>query len=471
MENSHPSTHAGGGPRSPITLAAVTAALLAACATTPESPDRAPAAAPGWSVAFEGSASEPVAADGRLYVGSGDGFVAAYDALTGALLWRFDANAAVNATPLIRGGRVFVGSEAGRFFALDSATGRPSWTFDAGHPVSSAARSAGGGVFFVANEFRRGGGTSRPVARGALLALEANSGAERWSFEHDGLFSQPVPAGDLLLVAAGSVSRTDPHWFLHAIDVSSGEPRWSRKLRGRQPGLPIVAEGRLFVAAYANASPAGNRSGPPLPSLYAFDPASGETLWQHRGAPYQSGLRAAVAGDSVFFGTNRGIQALAATSGARLWRWAPGGEVASESLAAGDLVVVPAQAAQHEDAPATDGHAHLESLTHAIEPATGALRWSLAAGENPVIREILDGSVYIQSDDRMTAVDLATGRRRWSFETGRVELHFAAFSAGPIASGERVCFVTRTNAPFEQPTIPGRLFCVDAATGALPAAR
>ncbi|MBW2289044.1 MAG: PQQ-like beta-propeller repeat protein [Deltaproteobacteria bacterium] len=448
-----------------LSVAIVAAILLAGCATAPGWRLRAPVVATPWSIAFGGSASEPVVSDGWLYVGSADGFVSASDARTGVLRWRFAANAAVNVTPLVHGRSIFVGSDGGDFFALDAASGNLHWSIDAGRPVSSAALVVAGRVYFVANELRRIPG-SRPIARGTLFALDAESGAEHWSWGGDELLSPPLRVGDLLIVVAREVVAGSSHWSLHALDSDSGEPRWSRELRGRQPGPLLLADGRLFVVA--KAASAGRDNGPFIPSLYAFDPASGTQLWQHRGAPHQSGIRAAVLGKTALVGTNRGIQALDAASGARLWSWDPEGQVSSESLQAAGLVVVPAQAAEKVEARATHSHAHLESRTHALDPATGELRWSAQAGDNPVVRGIIDEIVYVQSDDRMTALDLATGRRLWSFTTGKVELHFAQFSAGPVAFDGMVCFVTRTNAPYQQPVIPGRLFCVDVETGTLP---
>ncbi|MCB2059755.1 MAG: PQQ-binding-like beta-propeller repeat protein [Novosphingobium sp.] len=79
--------------------------------------------------------------DGKLYRGTGDGRLVAYDAMTGHELWRVKGadpkqGEYMNAAPLVWDGKVFIGIAAGdlgirgRMMAFDAKTGEKLWTFN-----------------------------------------------------------------------------------------------------------------------------------------------------------------------------------------------------------------------------------------------------------------------------------------------------------------------------------------------------
>jgi eukaryotic-like serine/threonine-protein kinase len=71
--------------------------------------------------------SSPTVSGGVVYIGSGDGYLYALDALTGEERWRFGTGRAITSTPTLAGGLVYVGSRDGSFFALDAKSGRQRW--------------------------------------------------------------------------------------------------------------------------------------------------------------------------------------------------------------------------------------------------------------------------------------------------------------------------------------------------------
>ncbi|MHB1784618.1 MAG: outer membrane protein assembly factor BamB family protein [Acidimicrobiales bacterium] len=99
--------------------------------------------------------------------------------------WFFPTGGAVTASPAVAGGNVYVGDGNGTFYAIDAATGAEKWSFDVtktdhhavsyGEIVSSAAYwTAPSGAATV---FFGGGGS--------LFALDAASGALRWQADTD----------------------------------------------------------------------------------------------------------------------------------------------------------------------------------------------------------------------------------------------------------------------------------------------
>src|SRR5262249_7857200 len=100
-----------------------------------------------WEFATGGRVrSSPAVSSGVVYCGSMDGKVYALAADTGSLLWAFETEGAsvdlkaagydrrsVVSSPALSGDRIFVGSRDAHLYAFDRKTGRQSWRF--GHKI------------------------------------------------------------------------------------------------------------------------------------------------------------------------------------------------------------------------------------------------------------------------------------------------------------------------------------------------
>jgi outer membrane protein assembly factor BamB len=56
-------------------------------------------------------------------VGSNDGYVYAIDAATGAIRWREQTGGVVNSSPVVSGGRVYIGTDNDAVYAFNAVTG------------------------------------------------------------------------------------------------------------------------------------------------------------------------------------------------------------------------------------------------------------------------------------------------------------------------------------------------------------
>jgi eukaryotic-like serine/threonine-protein kinase len=208
---------------------------------------------------FDVFLSSPAIADGRVYFGSGDGYVYALDAATGAVSWKFHTGNVVHASPAIAGGTLYVGSWDSYFYALDAATGRERWRFKTGEDaainnqvgIQSSAVVADGVVYFGCRDshlyaldaatgaqrwaFSSGNSwvISSPAVRdgrvyfatsdsGLVQALEARTGTAVFSleFKHWPFFSSPTLAGDVLYIGSHQGK-------LLAIDLKAGTVAWT----------------------------------------------------------------------------------------------------------------------------------------------------------------------------------------------------------------------------------------------------
>ncbi|HEY7766576.1 PQQ-binding-like beta-propeller repeat protein [Longimicrobium sp.] len=296
-------------------LAGALTALLAGsgCEVEPTRPVSADSVRVAWSTPLDGRTEvitprfHSVAADGqRLYVLWRG--VVAYDLDSGAQLWRAAGGSAAD-NVVVRDGRVFTSAAVAR--ALDGATGAELWSFT---PDSSAdATSAVDELsFYIASESRR----------------------------------------------------------LYALDVATGQPRWSTEVLPTGPykgAIPvgIVAHGdTLYVSLVEDTSPTGHLK---RGWIVAVDRNDGKILWRYvnerQGEPHDAG-RHAVAGrmllvndlnGGAFFGVDR-------FTGKEVWRHIGRADL----LGAWDVFQV------------ADGVAYLASgdtYAYAFDPETGKIHW------------------------------------------------------------------------------------------------
>jgi quinohemoprotein ethanol dehydrogenase len=134
----------------------------------------------------------PIEVDGVIYLSYGYSVVHAFDAVTGALLWRHDPHAPeASGVRLkngwgIRGiaywdGAVFTGTQDGRLIALDALTGKKLWSQQTLEPGSSAYITGAPRVFNgkVIIGF---GGADVGANRGYVSAYDAKTGDLAWRF-------------------------------------------------------------------------------------------------------------------------------------------------------------------------------------------------------------------------------------------------------------------------------------------------
>jgi outer membrane protein assembly factor BamB len=248
----------------------------------------------------------PAIADGRAIVGSGDGWVYAFEAATGRLLWRFRAAPAERriavfdallstwpaAAPVaVAKGIVYAAAGMNAFdgthvYALDAATGRIVWQNNASGHLESDARSgvavqgetllhdgrlflAGGnaaspGVYDLAD------GTCRtPAPKGVATAAPRGreleivdgrvvvSGQPFYSHPDFPVYDKPVQwreqrvraaNGDLVVVKERNPG-AGAAWRLSAREKGTDAERWSVALPGEPVrwGVAVDAKGRIVV--------------------------------------------------------------------------------------------------------------------------------------------------------------------------------------------------------------------------------
>lgn len=433
----------------------------------------------GWKIKFDGSGSNPVIADGVLYVGSADGAIYALDPGTGSTQWRFQtgqdlasgaeiisvrpggntadqmtagSDAAkqqkaqgirrVDMTPAVAGGLVLVGSGDHSFYAIDATTGRQKWSYPAGFGMASNNNTSfpapapvveDGSVYFVTQE--------------GLHALDLFSGERKWLFETlreipvEKLMkrtpSEPVLGDGVIYLSAWPfLGKGAPrNSFLYAVLPEAGTTSWVTPFDGTNITAPVSAKGAVAVAVG--------------PSLYAVDAANGAFRWKLGEGKLLGTPRLLVVRNMIYFSTDRNLLAAELDTGRQTW------SVSADRIE-GDLradeqnlyMITWEQSAFRS-----------RSTLRALALTTGQEVWSQVMS-GPLNTLLIHGRVvYAGGGRELHALDKATGRKMWTFKG-------AGALSPPLISGDRVFMSSPTIEYLGSSRVDqGYLYAIDANTG------
>ena len=304
-----------------------------------------------WTLETGGFVDAPVVQDGdELYVGGWDGTLYALDS-RGNLRWRQDLGEVIDGGAALDGENVYVQTWGRQVVALDRDHGQVRWRFD--YPPSTADDHRQSGLTRVGDLLLV------PAWNGALYALAAGNGEQRWSLKiGQPLRCAPAVAEERLFVASGDgtlaavgldgtllwrVNHGSPLLATPALAEggplvveragrlsaydADGHLRWRRELG--EPcyyAAPLVADGAVYLAS------AGG-------SLWKLDAATGAVIWRRAG-PGPVYATPTLHDGRLLVGDNDGVLHLVgADSGDEMANWTVGGAIQSPPLVVGDHVI------------------------------------------------------------------------------------------------------------------------------------
>lgn len=318
-----------------------------------------------------------------------------------APLWRYNAGAAIDSTPVSDGERIYFSARKGQLFAID-LSGSNVWkkaftrTNDAGQEMPirfEAPLAVFNGTVFAGS------------TRGILYALDAATGAERWRYDTEGSI-----LGSAGVVSNRVVVLDQSEGALHGLDFSSGKRLWKTAGVERCDGSPGIADGRIVfgsclaalhvystdgrhlkdieagsdnqiaggVAVDGDRAFAGGRSG----SLLCADLKQGDIIWCSGESIEQTFSTPALAGDRVVYCSDDGfVYAVERQSGKLLWKFEPGGFPSSPVIAKNKVAV------------AADGILFLLRLSD------GTKLWSKEISDCITSPALVGGMIVIGADD------------------------------------------------------------------------
>ena len=247
----------------------------------------------------KGPKATPVVDGGRLFTFGISGTLSAFDAAAGKVLWRkqyakeFDASApdfGVAMSPVVDRGRLIAhvgGNKSGMLVALDAATGTEKWSWKGDGPgYASPVVAAIAGTRQVITQ-----------SRSHVVGIGADDGALLWQMDFTTEYAQnivtPIVAGDVLIysgiekpLTAVRVARTGTKWTL--------QPLWQNAEVPIYMSSPVAVDGTLFGMTHRNKG-----------QFFAVDMKTGKTLWTTRGREAENAALA-VAGPWLLATTTEG---------------------------------------------------------------------------------------------------------------------------------------------------------------------
>ncbi|MDT8398453.1 MAG: PQQ-dependent dehydrogenase, methanol/ethanol family [Pseudomonadales bacterium] len=246
-----------------------------------------------WYADFDtsrGQESTPLVVDDVIYVTTAWSKLFAYDARTGASLWKYDPQVpgewgvraccdVVNRGAAVWNGKVFVGTIDGRLVAVDAASGEVVWetdtliSHDLSYSITGAPRVVKGRVLI-------GNGGAEYGVRGYVSAYDAENGDLVWRF-----FT--VPGNPALGFENDTLAMAAETWQGEWWALGGGGTVWDSMAYDPELDLLYIGTGNGSPWNQSIRSPGGGDN-LFLSSIVALDPDDGSYVWHYQTTPGES---------------------------------------------------------------------------------------------------------------------------------------------------------------------------------------
>ncbi len=258
----------------------------------------------------------PAVAGGFVYVGTNDYtlnnyLLSCFSTTTGANMWCFSASDAITSTPAVVNGRVYVGSANGYVYCLSASNGTQIWNSSISGDTDDSADAS---ITFADNQ------VIIESANGNIFCLGATDGGRIWNYSTGSHSDGACPA-----VSGGRVFAGNGDGAIFCLDASSGTRIWNQTIGG-SVSAPAVVGGFVYVgSADGNVYCLNAGSGAKVWNYTTEYNSAGPSHGYHWG---NSVSDPAVAGDRVYVGSSDFlVYCLNATSGSQIWNFTASAEM------------------------------------------------------------------------------------------------------------------------------------------------
>lgn len=191
--------------------------------------------------------------------------------------WQVRTSGSFSSSPSVVDGIVYIGNNKGVLYAIDAASGRVRWTYRAKAPLMTNPLVIDGRVIIGEGNqisYVADGDTKVGTSENAVIAIDANTGAERWRVALAGT-GMPTPA-----LVNGVLVEHDGSGDITGIDAESGAVRYRAHVAGAASMVSMLPVGRgRFVTASVSPN-----------SVWEIDGKDGRVVWENRFDEAASGL-------------------------------------------------------------------------------------------------------------------------------------------------------------------------------------
>ena len=173
---------------------------------------------------------------GKVFVASGYRNVTALDAATGAEVWRSNVEVPIHGAPTVVGQRLFVIDVDNQLVAFNVNNGQQDWSY---RGITEPAR-----IMRASSPAVSGDTVVAPFSSGELVALRASNGQPVWQevlsrTSRTSALSELRDIAGRPVISRGFVYAVSHSGVLQAMDLRSGQPKWSLPVAGVNAPLPV----------------------------------------------------------------------------------------------------------------------------------------------------------------------------------------------------------------------------------------
>jgi len=248
---------------------------------------------------------QPSVDERHVYFGSADGRLYCLDVRDGSLVWRFQTEDSLKATPTIVGDRLIASGLDHYIYCINKNDGSLIWKFKTGFEVDCSSAVIDGRVYFGGED-------------GFFYCLNLEDGTlvykTEWLGSMEGSFSA---VGRRIYIGTEQGS-------LFCLNMADGSTIWKARIGADSDSTPAVANGLVYTAAENG-------------FVYCFRQTDGEPVWKFRAAratgrnhDERTGFWASpiVANGRVHIGSSNGtMYCLTADKGEVVWQFKAHGAI------------------------------------------------------------------------------------------------------------------------------------------------
>jgi outer membrane protein assembly factor BamB len=247
---------------------------------------------PLWSRDLGGVWASPEHEDGRIYVGTVDGWMYVLNAADGETRWRWKAGGGIYPAPALDEENVYFGSWDGHYYALDKASGAMAWAWsEPGYPYHIGGRPDSAAAVL------HDGKLIVPALGGRYVAIDTKTAETLWTwFPPPGRVCNVTAAAHQGVAFFGVFGNTYIQPFgarLWAVDTRDGSSLWDLDTLGGLTSPVITGRGLLLC---------GSLNTPYIEAYHLpQDRTRPELAWRLRAGGNMYESLPAVSGDLAFF--------------------------------------------------------------------------------------------------------------------------------------------------------------------------
>jgi outer membrane protein assembly factor BamB len=379
----------------------------------------------------------PMYGGGKLFIGSNDGFLRAYDAKTGTLLWKTPSSSMFFYGMSYIDGKVVFGGLDNKMVAWDANTGKELWTYN---PQTWCGQWAMGTAVAYGMIYEHNQDTY-------VYAINATTGQMVWRAKGPGIgYSNTLSvAGGKVYVQMGEYQYRDFDTGAYAqpeyncYDAYTGQLLWSLPLENSAPNnYQCVAYGNLYLIP--------TTSSPSVPGVWSYTGQSSDSgvslgeVWCIGSTPQDWAM---FMNDPAHTGDGAGPTDLALR-----WTFPTDGQIYSSPAISNGVCYF----------------GSTDSNIYAVDANNGAQKWAFNT-TFPVVSSpaIANGKVYTGADSgSIYCIDAATGTQVWKTFAGGItnnviwnSIAVVQCRSSPVVVNNRVYVGA----------LDGNLYCLDANSG------